>query len=1395
MNQYPKASRSLRKRRRKKELSFENLEPRRLLAGLDGSEVIGLPDDMISKAYVFIGDHSGSNSEKWDMSVGGRTHSAPDYGDVQRDRRDFKKGESYPVTVQHAGTNRSQSQGPDYDYRAWVDRYARPSWTSGSPTPSGAEFFVVDSQQLFQRRFFSGPGASDPTLGKSATLHFPSFDLDVDTDDDNGKEVPSDNVGEDNREIDNHFGKLIQIYDSDLDMDGLQDTFDFDGIASARFVPISLRLSANLADADLQTVEIQFDYNDASTTNQNDSGLMRIWSKDAHETRDSSSDFYASGSRVDVTSELTPGSSVTFYIEGVNESNRTTLFDEIKATVFVNGYEWSGELEDIIHVRTDEVLDLGVDSNNDGQIDEDDDAIEDDSSEPGKVILANLLDHTANNVPDYADGISRFGNEGANRSQDFSEAKLQLPESVNLNDAFIKFGYSAADPSLVEFDNSTGDYSTGSSNPVRLWLKQGSESRNHNSLQDGGDFLAADYEYDLADLLDGSQSRELTFYVEGISESDLGDVVISVSVDPDGDGQKGYIFNDQVRMSVAHIQVVYTDVSGITGTANVDRIDASEEADGVTADWQDGVEDGSLLLMSLVSSKFVQDMIDEDSSTFQFDFGHYDSTAFQTGLTDNDGVFVELTDAGFFADSQYASADAALSDLSISKVGEEFRDTGQYVVDARFYRPPFEHNHDEVSGPGGQTRKYRQLPLQMEVSGMVDSSGGKPHAITLARPAVVTVHGINSNPSTWNEFMFRVDRGENRGFHAEHFSVDHSGVDPNRQSEGVTYGNGELSSMYERVPDMIDHVLAGFREGEFDYEEYGSNDISLFSREGHDDRKLKIAVQKTDIVAHSYGGLLSRWYIEQAPDANGTAGGLFNERRDVRKLVTLGTPHKGSPFANVVAETFKDGLIAEGYNNGTYGVGQFTMRWLVRNLPGVHTEAADGSVRHSYQVLSVNSDILNTLNTNPFHDDVAYGAIRGTDINFHDPVLNSDIDLYAAFQPISDVDYNHFNRYLWPWLKIMNPGNDATDSIVPTWSARLGSAASNNSSVEANHTDLPSDYLAIANAQIWLDNSFSLVLGSDLRGDFSGDPPVSHRNAYVGSTFAGGVNTGAGLNRDAIVKVELDPTDASAAYGVYTFGSADPADEGRLQFKTDAASAGARANAMTGMIQWKHRDQLQLKLVSDELIDNELHDMGTLNESQLNFKAADKVGIDDDDWIAFRVTEGKIGRRQDQVLTGPDGVGGWDDPDQYVAYHLAVDGGTTQAPAVSGHTRVMLEEFSLATPTKAVTPAGWTLSFSGGITAQNTAAGTQRMFVKLYDEDVVVDDLMVNGHIDLTHGANTWDGLLVPFSGQFSVFVDINGNIAGTHGSSGENEAEAYVYLLDDGDGASNTSSDVIKVP
>ncbi|RYE19999.1 MAG: T9SS type A sorting domain-containing protein, partial [Sphingobacteriales bacterium] len=60
----------------------------------------------------------------------------------------------------------------------------------------------------------------------------------------------------------------------------------------------------------------------------------------------------------------------------------------------------------------------------------------------------------------------------------------------------------------------------------------------------------------------------------------------------------------------------------------------------------------------------------------------------------------------------------------------------------------------------------------------------------------------------------------------------------------------------------------------------------------------RTSVGKVDIVAHSMGGILTRLYMQ-----NGVGGPKY--LNDIHKLVTVNTPHSGSPWANIVGDKDK----------------------------------------------------------------------------------------------------------------------------------------------------------------------------------------------------------------------------------------------------------------------------------------------------------------------------------------------------------------------------------------------------------------------------------------------------------------------------------------------------------
>lgn len=65
---------------------------------------------------------------------------------------------------------------------------------------------------------------------------------------------------------------------------------------------------------------------------------------------------------------------------------------------------------------------------------------EDDSAEPGKIIGVNDGDIDGNGVPNFADGINKFGNQGGSGGP-FVPMVLELKQPIDFTKAHIKFYY------------------------------------------------------------------------------------------------------------------------------------------------------------------------------------------------------------------------------------------------------------------------------------------------------------------------------------------------------------------------------------------------------------------------------------------------------------------------------------------------------------------------------------------------------------------------------------------------------------------------------------------------------------------------------------------------------------------------------------------------------------------------------------------------------------------------------------------------------------------------------------------------------------------------------------------------------------------------------------------
>ena len=998
-------------------------------------------------------------------------------------------------------------------------------------------------------------------------------------------------------------------------------------------------------------------------------------------------------------------------------------------------------------------MDLDVDTNNDNGFsfqgfNDSEDRIEasemldaNGSKRPGKIVLdTSHTNSDGDSVPDFADGfnlpLSGQIDEltHVTSSLKFVPVQVTLKEPFDTANAMVEFEYGPVSQPEISVN---GIGYTGSGTPedpfvlklnkggIRLWKTMATERVSGEDVP-AGDFIPPGQKIKWSDISAESESRIAQLYLEYVDTTPpqaAGRKKITVTA------TEGYVLTeDKVNVTLLPVQIVVTDITGFRGlgdtpAASVPRIPANTEPNGIACDWQENVNDGAMLLVRVVGP---------ENYSFSSSFGR------------NDPEFIPGLPTAPARDGEYLAVSgtdkAALQSLGIS-VKDEVYDSGRVVYDMTIYKSPTEFDLANPLNPA----KERDLKMAAKIS----SNGGisatevvLEKQVTLTRPPVVTVHGVNSNPDVWDPFC---NKFEDWGFvckDKDDFRVDHSGTDATRSSEGKTWGFGEISTTCSKVSEKVATAAETFRNGKY------------FSHK-------RIAVQKVDIVAHSYGGLLARWYTEMSGASKGEE---FSNRRNVRKLVTLGTPHKGSPLANMVCEVFKNPLIA---NASSEGVGslEFSMSNLLSYLDIDNTGMLPNALttarvepRHAYEVFSVNSERLHDLNSNPLHDDIGYAAISGTK-----ETLYAVVD-FGSLVPNRDTFTPGDAKPYFPWIDLFRRDGidiDGTDAIVPKWSSKISAVAADYLEVNKNHIELPNDDDVLNKCREWLNRS--IARGVSHRPTWV-HVPVSERNAYVGSTIdAGGRSVGGGLRPTAIVKVELSP------------GSSSP-----LTISTTAASVGIKGAPLTGMITASSIATEEFKLISDEALDNVL---SIASLASLLIDAGDMNGAAGGNYVAFEVKNVKFGRKYSNVATGPNGES--DSTDTIlIGYELQGE------PGQSPPTELILPNYTLDAPVK----TGLSLQLSGAIDVSGAGSGSQVVETRVYDSDLGIDTHLETKTFELMHPQGAWNGVLIPYSTDVTLGLNAVGHVVGSLGDSGEDQPEVYQYLIRPGT-ASNPSSATILVP
>ncbi|WP_309399957.1 LamG domain-containing protein [Cerasicoccus maritimus] len=206
------------------------------------------------------------------------------------------------------------------------------------------------------------------------------------------------------------------------------------------------------------------------------------------------------------------------------------------------------------------------------------DATNPDPTRSGKVIFKANGDADTDGVPDFADGLDLFSEDGVRYAEEdnVNEVAPLIPVLVtipNLEGVKVIFKYDASDPTAI---TKTGDDTDGftyepASGKIRLWTKSEADIRRVNPIShpDAGDYVAPGVYYALSELGLGDSETTLELYLEAVTHSTSiaqDSIEIGLIYDPDGTAgaNSAPIATDEVAITVVSLDLVEVDENNNT---------------------------------------------------------------------------------------------------------------------------------------------------------------------------------------------------------------------------------------------------------------------------------------------------------------------------------------------------------------------------------------------------------------------------------------------------------------------------------------------------------------------------------------------------------------------------------------------------------------------------------------------------------------------------------------------------------------------------------------------------------------------------------------------------------------------------------------------------------------
>ena len=336
----------------------------------------------------------------------------------------------------------------------------------------------------------------------------------------------------------------------------------------------------------------------------------------------------------------------------------------------------------------------------------------------------------------------------------------------------------------------------------------------------------------------------------------------------------------------------------------------------------------------------------------------------------------------------------------------------------------------------------------------------------------------------------------------------------------------------QRIKQTLSQVQSGKQVTDADTNDQvdGINPFTYIAPGDVSQTPVRLAIRRVDIVAWSYGGVITRWYINSGattsqvpapslswykrPGATVTAFQVvgtyilyaFFEYEtpsvpyggDIRKVFTLGSMWRGVPLVNYVNEVLFSK--PDGFYNApilgkslpppftTLGSATDTDNFISRKLP---------AKLPSMEVMAVNSPWETQMIyrgdpfqqskpgiPQPFENTIAYGSVAGDNNDY--PIFDVKLlglDPTFRHDPYSLLDFLQSPSW-FPYLTLerrTNSDRNFSDGLVPLWSSAIPGSYKLS---PCSHNAYPSDFGTQEYVTQWLNNAL-LPQGSSLNNVWS----------------------------------------------------------------------------------------------------------------------------------------------------------------------------------------------------------------------------------------------------------------------------------------------------------------------